>query len=296
MAAWGQSAEDFYREGMRRAAQKELKEAEKLFSKAIALSPDSARYFISRGQVYVELEMRKEAFLDFTSAIRLNRNDPFPYYLRATLETGSDPYESIKDGNMVIMLSTADSLKKAAYINNGAARGIVRDFEGAYQDLLKALSYDSLDPAAYINLANVMRNLGDTAKAIGYCFKAHQLDTTLFMPIANIGFIRATAGDYKGALPYFDWALRKKPDASLVYNNRGYAKMKLGDLKGALADIEHSLKLFPQNSYAYRNRALVYIEEKKYKKACEDLHTASALGFKLNYGDEVDKLIKEYCK
>jgi len=54
-------------------------------------------------------------------------------------------------------------------------------------------------------------------------------------------------------------------------------------------------KLYPVNSYAYKNRALIYIEEKKWKEACEDLSKANELGYTRQYGKEVNELITKYC-
>ena len=78
-------------------------------------------------------------------------------------------------------------------------------------------------------------------------------------------------------------------------NNYGFNKFKLGDSKLAIETINKSLSLQPNNSYAYRNLALIAINEENLQLACKHLFKARELKFKMNYGDEVDKMIEQYC-
>jgi len=78
-------------------------------------------------------------------------------------------------------------------------------------------------------------------------------------------------------------------------NNYGFNKFKLGDSKLAIETINKSLSLQPNNSYAYRNLALIAIDEKNMLLACKHLLKAQELHFKMDYGDEVDELIKKHC-
>jgi tetratricopeptide (TPR) repeat protein len=86
------------------------------------------------------------------------------------------------------------------------------------------------------------------------------------------------------------------PNEPLGYSNRSYSRLKLGDTKGAMKDINKSIELYPSNSYAYRNRALIYIEQEKFDKACEDLQTAIDKGYTLSYGEDVINLQKKHCR
>ena len=293
---FAQSSEDIFKEGERRYKEKNYAEAEKFLNKAITANKDSAKYYVLRGKTEFVLRKYKEAFRDYCTAIELDKGNVEAYMLRADfLLNVNKPYESIKDANMAIMLTNVDTVKRDGYLNNGMARLQVRDFEGAFKDLMKAYSFDSLDPSIFNEMGHVFMEQGDSTKAIYYANLSYKLDTSSVIPLANIAFIRSSAGNYKDAMPYFDMVIKKKPEA-YYFNNRGYAKMKLGDLKGALDDVDRSLKMDPTNSYAYRNRALVYIGMKKMKKVCADLNKAKELGFKQQYGNEVDELLEKYCK
>ena len=103
-------------------------------------------------------------------------------------------------------------------------------------------------------------------------------------------------GDHKKAIEYFDKVLSFNPNEPLGYSNRSFNLYKLGDLKAALKDIDESIKLYPGNSYAYRIKALIYFEQGKTKKGCENIQIALDYGFTAMYGDEVVKLQNEKCK
>ncbi len=83
-------------------------------------------------------------------------------------------------------------------------------------------------------------------------------------------------------------------DATFL-NNYGMNKHNMGNTVEGKQIIMKSLKLNPNNSYAYRNLALIGIDEKDMEKACEYLKKAKSLGFKKNYGKEVNELLIKYC-
>ena len=69
-----------------------------------------------------------------------------------------------------------------------------------------------------------------------------------------------------------------------------------GNIKSAVKDFKTAAGITPRDSYLYYYYALLYISQNKTKKTCESLQKAKSLGFKRMYGDEVDKLIEQYCK
>ena len=86
------------------------------------------------------------------------------------------------------------------------------------------------------------------------------------------------------------------PKEPLLLNNRGFLYYKKKEYNRALKDINESISLYENNSYAYRNRALVYLALDLKKEACRDLEIATFYDFKVNYGPEVESLMKEHCQ
>ncbi|OJJ23892.1 hypothetical protein BKI52_05955 [marine bacterium AO1-C] len=114
------------------------------------------------------------------------------------------------------------------------------------------------------------------------------------------GFTYEEMGKYEKALDDFQRIL-KSEDASkqrkiYTYNNIGHTYYKMGKYDLALLKIEFSLAQDPKNSYAYKNRALVYIAQNKKDLACQDLRKAQQLGYTKLYGNEVEELLKRYCR
>jgi tetratricopeptide (TPR) repeat protein len=238
-------------------------EAYNQFSKTISIYPDSGVLYNNRGNLLIRVREFQAAFDDYTTELRLARND---------------------------------EERKSAFLNIAAVQLSVRDFEHAAENLEKAYEIDSLDVGTLINLANAYSDLGKKRNAIKYLERAIQLDSSFLPSVGNLGFIHLELEEYSKALSYFDMVLSKDKDDPFTLNNRGYVKYKLGDNKGALEDINLSIKLDATNSYAYRNRALVYLQLKKINKVCEDLQLALEKDFTIMYGDEVNQLIDQHCK
>jgi len=102
--------------------------------------------------------------------------------------------------------------------------------------------------------------------------------------------------EYKKLIMTSDSIIVYETDNAFAYNNRGFAKMNLGDLTSAKKDIVQSLKVNPKNSFAYKNLGLLYIKTNHMDSACVSLSTAKNLGYRNNFGPEVDDLMARYCK
>lgn len=240
-----------------------LQEAYDLYTEALGRFPENADLYNNRGNYLIELHYYNEAVADLSTAL---------------------------------MYADNDTLKKLITTNRAAAKSYLRDFEGAYDDLMLAYIYDSTDRATLINLGAICDEIGKGDETLYYLNKAIELDPTDGFVYINVGYKYQVMGEYENAIEYFDKAAELTPDQGLIYSNRSYNKYLLGDFKGAKKDIEKGIELKADNSYAYWVRALLFIEEGKIDKACEDLGTAVRMGYTVSYGDAVEKLQEEYCR
>lgn len=230
--------------------------------KGLALKPEFEELFLLRASAKVEKKEFKEACLDYDSVLMINsRNMQALYSMSATKSTMKLYEEAIKYSDKAIEIDAQDP---AAFYNRAISKAYLKDFVGSMADMERGMSVDS------------------TTRWTGYNNIAY--------------FINLEQKDYKGALKYFDDAIKLNPDFAYAYSNRGFTKTKLGDLKGARKDIEKSILMDPSNSYAYKNLALLLIAEGKEGKVCEQLKKAIELGYSIEYDDEVDILVKQYCK
>lgn len=77
---------------------------------------------------------------------------------------------------------------------------------------------------------------------------------------------------------------------------RGLIYHKLGDSDKGIADLKYALERNKNNAYAMKNLGIIYLDQHKYKKACELFQKANELHYTLAY-DEVDlpMLLKSAC-
>lgn len=234
-----------------------------VLNEGIREMPDSSFLYLDRGNLYMVMRLFKEATKDYSVALE---------------QTDDIMFKSI-------LLS-----------NRGGAKAKIRDFEGAYDDLLKAYQIDSTNLGALNNLATVCADLGRIDEAITFLTEVTILDSNYASAYVNLGFLYQRNKEHEKAIEYFGQGIRLDPKEPLAYSNRSFSRLQLHDLKGAMEDINYSLELYPGNSYAYKNRALIHIENKDFEKACEDLHIAKRLFYTKQYGEEVNELLAKYCR
>jgi tetratricopeptide (TPR) repeat protein len=77
---------------------------------------------------------------------------------------------------------------------------------------------------------------------------------------------------------------------------RGLIYHKLGESDKGIADLKAALEMDKNNSYAMKNLGIIYLDQHKYKKACELFQKANELNYTLAY-DEVDlpSLLESAC-
>jgi tetratricopeptide (TPR) repeat protein len=268
-----------------------------LIEKAIAKNDTNQWYYLTKAEIEFKLYGSKQALKSVFKAISINRKSPEPYSRAGSYYSSRNITDSaIYMYDHAIKYAPDDSSKNNYLLNRGSAKESVRDFEGARADYEKVLQFNPNDIAALNNIAGVYSELGMQRKGITYLKKIISLDPTFIGPYVNLGFIYSEMDSLDLALNYFNKALAIDAKEALVYNNRGYVYYKKGNYASALKDINYSIELYKSNSYAYRNLALVYIATKKKTETCDALRYAESYGFKDNYGDEVDELIKKHCK
>jgi tetratricopeptide (TPR) repeat protein len=264
-----------------------------------ALLSDStnSQFLFLKANTLDKLKRFQEAFNTYSMLVRLYPKNSMARSQRGILLTTiQEPEFAIQDFTEALSYEDKDTLKITLYLNRGAAKINIRDFQGAYDDFIAAYTIDSVNIGVLNNLATVCDEVGKGDKTLSYLYKMIKIDSTFIGAYVNIGFKLQEMGDYKQAISFFDKALVLDPKEPLSYNNRAFNKYKLGDLPGALNDVNLSIKLYPSNSYAFRNRALILIAQKKIGDACTDIKEALRMGFTKMYGDEVEQLEVKYCK
>lgn len=246
--------------------------------------------------VLEHLEQFQKAYETYSMMLEKDPNDMGALNQRGLLLSKVQDFDaSLADFNRAIAVKSPDSIRVMLHVNRGAVRTSVRNFFGAYEDLMVAYKIDSMQVGILNNLAMVCDEIGKGDQTLKYLFRVIEIDSQFVGAYSNIGFKYHLMGEYKKAITYFDKVLELDPEEALGYSNRAYSKCELGDLAGALKDVNKGIELYPANSYAFKVRALVYIKMKDLTKGCNDLDQALTLGYENMYGTEVAELKQKYC-
>ena len=199
-----------------------LREAEKLYTRALKAAPDNFDALHLLGLINAQNGQMGEAYRLMSAALKINPDVPD------------------------VLINFANVL-----------HGLKRDDE-ALASIDRALALRPGDPDALLNRGNALNALNRPSEALP-CFDAVLARSPGHRDaLLNRGVARAILGDSERALADFDAILARMPtDAEALYN-RGTALIELGRYAEALLAFDHALAASPQHlrSWANRGRAL----------------------------------------
>ena len=264
--------------------------------KALRKDSTELNYLLLKANSLFLLKDYQRSFNLFSDIIEMYPSNTVPLNQRGLLLRTIQKFdESIEDFTDALKLTKNDSIRNSLYINRGASKIGIRDYDGAYKDFMKAYKIDSLNIGTLNNIATVCDEVGKGDETLSYLFKIIKINPKFSGAYVNIGFKYQQDSDYVKAIEYFTKAIKLSPKEPLAYSNRSFNYLKVGNLKAALADVNKSIELYPENSFAFKNRALIYLALRKTNNACSDLDKAIDLGFNISYGAEATDLLAKYC-
>ena len=294
----GLFAQDYtYDDVVKYRKQGKFKKALEAVDYLIISDPNQARYYMEKSICQLKLKIYREAMNTLTEGIELMPDSLFLYNSRAIFYRELKSFERAEDDFTEAYKRSKTTEDKVLFlVNRGGNRSDMRDFEGAYKDLMIALELSPNNLGVLNNLAATCSEINKKEESLMYLEKIITIDSTFIGAYVNLGFEYQGLGEHEKALKYFDKAVELAPNEALCYSNRSFSRLETNDLNGAMKDINKSLALYSSNSYAYKIRALIYIEKGKINKACEDLERAHELRYTKQYGNEVLELMNKHCK
>lgn len=262
-------ADAYWMRGLCRINKGEMDDGLDDLAMTIKLEPKNTDYLTARASVFKVLLRYKDALSDMRMVMSL-----LPPHQKGVNDTA-------------YLMANTDMIAYCIYN---------REYDSALVYVDKLFAIDSNDMGAIHNSIIIYIDQKDFAKADKYLKKYTSLAGEEQSPMYLYVWYYVNIGKYKEAIAMADELIKinKRPDGSL-YSNKAFAHYKLGELDKAEEAINISLQLDASNSFAYKNRALIYIAQKKFADACEDLRAATELNFQVPYGDEVRELYIEHC-
>ena len=201
----------------------DLDEAISLFSKALAVYPQSVDAYSSRGLSYLErgrVGDASRAIADLTQAVAISPNAVSAHINRAVAfmerdQTG-DLSKALTDLNRAVGLEPESA---GALVNRAVVYTRMNtpgDLDRAFEDLERAIEIQNDFAAAYANRGNVYLQRG--------------LD-----------------GDLERSLDEFTRAIELDPDSPMAFFNRGLVHSAIGDMDKSIADLRRAQELDPSD-------------------------------------------------
>lgn len=223
-----------------------------LESKAITLEPRDSLYLESRAVWLMTLGDRRQAVLDYMSAIKVDPKWYKPYIGRGECRAAfGDEKGAMQDYDEAIRLQP---LAEQAFYLRGKVKLKLGDVDGAKRDFFEAVRIYPEYAAAQNQLAGLLLKsvlplqystpqkqhsvLEDVDRAV-------KNDPKFAFGYINRGICRSTFGDNKGAMEDYDQAIKLEPKNDLAYCLRGKLKVKTDDREGAKNDFQQALLINP---------------------------------------------------
>lgn len=236
-------------------------EAVKDYSKLIALNPDYADVFHSRGAIYwLHLDNPELARSDFNSELKihdkkieLNFEDVASYKARAFIHSWyfNNNEKAVEDYTMVLLFQPNDTFSR--------------------------MQRSSL----YKQLGRVGESLGDIDLVVSHYSALIAKDAGDTNSLGRRAQIFVEIKRYSDALADYTSLIKLEPEDTEHYEHRAKVNSLLNKPLDAIADYTALIKIDPNNSWCYKNRAEIFLKLKKYPEALADLN----IGIKLRPKD-----------
>jgi tetratricopeptide (TPR) repeat protein len=183
----------------------------------------------------------------------------------------------------------------AAYNMRALILSAMGSNDAAIEDFARSLEMRPL-AWTYAHRAEVRMKMQDYSGAEADFQQALALDST----DQDVYFLRARMWEnrlrYADGMQDMNSLIRLAPRNALAHAYRAFLKREQGMLGAALKDIERAAKLAPLDPLVFRHKGLIHLSLGEETAACQAFDRALWLGFTELYDDEVERIMKAFCK
>ncbi|MDR2661557.1 MAG: tetratricopeptide repeat protein [Treponema sp.] len=212
-------------------------------------SAQNAASHVERGKMFYARGDYDTALLEFTDALRLDKNDADACERRALIYTIKGDYDrAIADYSQAIRI---DPDNASYYDSRGWVYYIKKDYDRAIADFSQAIRIDpNNDDAYYDHRGEAYREKKDYDRAIADFSQAIRIDPDYAYHYLDRGNIYREKKDYDRAIADYSQAIRIDPDDINCYIIRGNVYLEKKDYDRAITDYSQALRINPDNSAA----------------------------------------------
>lgn len=289
-------AADYYKEFEAHAEVGDVAGATWNITQAILLDPENLTYLNASARSRFETGQFDLAKNEFQKIILTKPNSTSYLYLGLMEMGAGELKQAMLNAEKSVEYGKENVELSHAYYLVGSIKYHEYNLQSAYDNFKKSLEYLPTNINALNDISAICDDVGREDEKLAYFKRITEVDPDYYQVHINIGFYYLTKEKYQEALDEFNYVLGFEPTQALALSNKAFCLYKLGRTEEALKSINQSLEYDPSNSYGYKNRALIYLKLKDKKAACQDLQKAIQLDYTARYGDEVNELLKKWCK
>ncbi len=251
------------------------------FSDAIRLNRDDGDFWYLRGLAREHKGEYQEAISDFSRAIRREQDFEEAYQHRGACRVKLGKYgDATEDFDEAIRLNPNNSL---AYYYKGRIHRLFLRLDLAKADILEAIRLGPKHAEAYFELGLIRVFENNSEGALSALNEALRLNPRHGDAYCCRGHLRHGGGDYDGAIADYTAAISFQLNdfhPAQAYCYRGNCHREKGEFEEAYADYDEAIRQQPQDSTAYRERGLAHAQRMQYNQALIDYTEAIALDTK----------------
>lgn len=239
-------------------------------------------------------------------------------YLRARLGNTSLAIEDLKKVEFLI-----DKNSKKAIIVPDSVKSKTEKFKSNIYDMLgnlymsfemdnhafhhfyKAMASAPNDYRILYNFANCLQNRKQNDLALFYLEKIIKEKPQHGHARWSIAKLYSDLGQYEKAMENISVAFTK--EKTIIEHSSGYGGRdlkttrgllyhKLGESEKGIQDLKEAFEMDKNNAYALKNLGIIYLDQKKYKEACELFQKAKELNYSLIFNEnDLNLLLESAC-
>lgn len=237
-------------------------EALQLINRAIAIQPEQAVFYSSLGNVLRALNQTEDALSNYDRAIALNSR-----YAEAYSNRGSALQDLARYEEALGSYDRAIALKPdypEAYSNRGALLHEMKRYAEALANYESAIRYKPDYAEAYYNRGNTLQPLRRFEEALASYEKAISLKPDYAEAYINRGNTLQLLQRFEESLTSYERGNALRPGLFEGYSNHGNALKELKQFDHALASYKRAIALKPDYAEAHWNHALCLLLLERY--------------------------------
>jgi tetratricopeptide (TPR) repeat protein len=177
-----------------------------------------------------------------------------------------------------ILNSKQDTVQSNKFTRDGLRKYVNKDYEGALDDLEKAISYNHDNWKAYRYKGDVLQELNKYQNAIPAYTEAITINKKDILSYAGRAESKRQLLQVKEALEDFDTVVNSGIVDLSVFFGRGCCLLELGKVDQAIGDFTRCIELSPRTANPYLKRGSAYLNKGLYAKSIEDFDHYLGLG------------------